>query len=199
MKKHAFGVALAALSLAIPAAAQAQRIGPAVVAVVDTDRISQECNACRAASTQLQTQGNTLRTRAQALQQQLQTQGAPIQTAVAALNGRQPDAALQTRITAFQTQQRNAQQELANSERSFESTRLHVQQQIGTRLGPIINSIAQARGANVAVDRGAVLFAAPALDITNEVLTQLNTQLPSVSVTPLPQQPGQQPAQPQGR
>jgi hypothetical protein len=51
----------------------------------------------------------------------------------------------------------------------------------------------------VAVDRGAVLFAAPALDITNEVLTQLNTQLPSVSVTPLPQQPGQQPAQPQGR
>jgi hypothetical protein len=53
-----------------------------------------------------------------------------------------------------------------------------------------------ARGANLAVDRGATLAAAPALDITSEVLAQLNQQLPSVSVTPLPQAQQQQP---QGR
>ncbi len=199
MNKFAFGVALAALSLAVPAAAPAQRLTAAVVAVVDTDRISRECTACVAAQGQLTTQGNTLRTRAQQLQTQLQTQGAPIQTAVNALNGRQPDAALQGRITAFQTQERNAQQELQRGEQNFRSTTLHVQQQIGARLGPIINTVAQARGATIAVDRGATLFAAPALDITNEVLAQLNQQLPSVSVTPLPQQPGQQQPQPQGR
>ena len=192
MTKLLFGSALAALALAIPAAAPAQRLGPAVVAVVDTDRISRECTACRAAATQLQNQGNTLRTRAQALQQQLQTQGAPIQQAVTALNGRQPDAALQGRITAYQTAQNNAQQELARSEQNIRSTQAHVQQQIGTRLQPIINTVMTARGANVAVDRGATLAAAPALDITNEVLAQLNQQLPSVSVTPLPQQPQQQ-------
>jgi Skp family chaperone for outer membrane proteins len=197
MNKYAIGTALAALSLAIPGAAAAQRLGGAVVAVVDTDRISRECTACVAAQGQLTTQGNTLRTRAQQLQQQLQTQGAPIQTAVNALNGRQPDAALQQRITAFQTQQRNAEQELQRSEQNFRSTQAHVQQQIGTRLGPIINTVAAARGANIAIDRGATLFAAPALDITNDVLAQLNQQLPSVSVTPLPQQPAQQ--QPQGR
>jgi Skp family chaperone for outer membrane proteins len=198
MNKYAIGTALAALSLAIPGAAPAQRLGGAVVAVVDTDRISRECTACVAAQSQLTTQGNTLRTRAQQLQQQLQTQGAPIQTAVTALNGRQPDAALQQRITAFQTQQRNAEQELQRSEQNFRSTQMHVQQQIGTRLGPIINTVAAARGANIAIDRGSALFAAPALDITNEVLAQLNQQLPSVSVTPLPQQPAQQ-QQPQGR
>jgi Skp family chaperone for outer membrane proteins len=197
MNKALFGTALVAVLAAIPAAAPAQRIGPAVVAVVDTDRISQECTACRAAATQLQTQGQTLRTRAQTLQQQLQTQGQPIQTAVSALNGKQPDAALQQRITAFQTQQNNAQQELSRSEQNLRSTQLHIQQQIGARLGPIINTVAQARGANIAIDRGSALFAAPALDITNEVLAQLNQQLPSVSVTPLPQQQQQQ--QPQGR
>ncbi len=196
MNKALFGTALVAVLAAIPAAAPAQRIGPAVVAVVDTDRISQECTACRAAATQLQTQGQTLRTRAQTLQQQLQTQGQPIQTAVSALNGKQPDAALQQRITAFQTQQNNAQQELSRSEQNLRSTQLHIQQQIGARLGPIINTVAQARGANIAIDRGSALFAAPALDITNEVLAQLNQQLPSVSVTPLPQQQQQQP---QGR
>ena len=192
MTKLLFGSALAVLAAALPAVASAQRLGPAVVAVVDTDRISRECTACRAAATQLQTQNNNLRTRATTLQQQLNTQGQPIQTAVTALNGRQPDAALQQRITAFQTQQQNAQRELATAERNLQSTQLHVNQQIGARLQPIIGTIAQARGATVAVDRGSTLFAAPALDITNEVLAQLNQQLPSVSVTPLPQQQQQQ-------
>jgi len=126
------------------------------------------------------------------LQQQLQTQGAPIQQAVTALSGRQPDAALQGRITAFQTAQNNAQQELARGEQNLRSIQAHVQQQIGTRLQPIINTVMTSRGANIAVDRGATLAAAPALDITNDVLAQLNQQLPSVSVTPLPQQPQQQ-------
>ena len=196
MNKMLFGTAIAVLAAAMPAAAPAQRLGPAIVAVVDTDRISRECTACRAAAAQLQTQGNTLRTRAQTLQTQLQTQGQPIQTAVAALNGRQPDAALQGRITAFQTAQNNAQQELARSEQNLRSTQAHVQQQIGTRLGPIINTVMTSRGANIAVDRGATLAAAPALDITSDVLAQLNQQLPSVSVTPLPQAQQQQP---QGR
>ena len=192
MNKFFFGAALAALAAAMPAAAPAQRLGPAIVAVVDTDRISRECTACRAAATQLTTQGNTLRARAQTLQTQLQTQGQPIQTAVAALNGRQPDAALQQRITAFQTQQNSAQQELARSEQNLRSTQAHVQQQIGARLGPIINTVMGARGANLAVDRGATLASAQSLDITNDVLAQLNQQLPSVSVTPLPQAQQQQ-------
>jgi Skp family chaperone for outer membrane proteins len=197
MTKMLFGTALAVIAAAVPATVSAQRIGPAVVAVVDTDRISRECTACQAAARQLQTQTNTLRTRAQQLQQQLQSAGQPIQTAVNALNGRQPDATLQQRITAYQAQQNTAQQELARTEQNLRSTQAHVNQQIGTRLGPIISTVAQARGATVAVDRSQTLFSAPALDITNEVLAQLNQQLPSVSVTPLPQQPQQQ--QPQGR
>ena len=187
--------AISAALLAVPATAQ--RLTPTAVAVVDTDRISRECTACRAAQTQLQTQGTALRTRAQALQTQLQSTGAPIQTAVNALNGRAPDAALQGRITAFQTQQNNAQQEIARSEQNFRSTQANVSQQISTRLVPIVNTVSTARGAAVTVDRGNVLFAAPNLDITNEVLAQLNQQLPSVSVTPLPAQAPA--ARPQGR
>ena len=180
--------AAAVATVAAPTAALAQRAPAAVVVVVDTDRIARECTACRTAATQLQNQENTLRTRAQTLQQQLQTEGQPIQTAVNALNGRQPDAALQQRITAFQTKERNAQQELANAQRTLQSTTMHVNQQIGTRLRPIISSIAAARGANLAVEKGSTLFAAPTVEITDAVLAQLNQQLPAVSVTPLPQQ-----------
>ncbi len=195
-------LAATVVSVAIMAApAAAQRLAPAVVAVVDTDRISRECTACRAAQTQLQTQATALRTRAQTLQTSLQTTGAPIQTAVNALGqGVRPDAALQGRITAFETQQRNAQQEIARSEQNIRSTQENVGQQIRARLLPIINTVSAARGAAVTVDRGNVLFAAPNLDITNEVLAQLNTQLPSVNVVPLPAQAAQTPAaRPQGR
>jgi Skp family chaperone for outer membrane proteins len=193
MTKLTFGAALAALALAIPAAAPAQRLSPAIVAVVDIGRVSTECTACRAAATQLQTQVQQLQQRAQTLQQQLSTQGQPIQTAVNALNGRQPDAALQGRITAFQTQERNAQQELAQSQQRLQSTQTNVNRQIGERLRPIMNTVLQQRGATVIIDKGSTLASAANIDVTNDVLAQLNQQLPSVSVTPLPQQQQQQP------
>ena len=194
MTKKIVLAALAAIAL-IPSAALAQRVPAAAVAVVDVDRLGRECTASPAAATALQSQETTLRTRAQTLQQQLSTAGQPIQTAVNALAGRKPDAALQARITAFEGQQRAAQTELANSQRNLQSTQANVNQQIGARLNTIVASVAAARGANVAVPRDTVLYAATNVDITNEVLTQLNQQLPSVSVTPLPQQ--QQ--RPQGR
>ena len=196
MNKLVFGAALAAASLAFPAAAPAQRIGPAVVAVVDTERVFRECTACRAALTQLQSQEAQLRQRATTLSTPLQTEGQAIQTALRALNGRQPDAALQQRVTAFQGRQAAAAQEVQRGQQNIASIQANVNRQIGARLGPIITTVMNARGANVVVDRGATLANAPALDVTADVLAQLNQQLPSVSLTPLPQQQQQQP---QGR
>jgi Skp family chaperone for outer membrane proteins len=175
----------------------AQRAPAAVVVVVDTDRIAQECTACKSASQQIQQRAQQLRTRAQTLGTQLETEGKPIQDAVDALKGKQPDAALQQRITAFQTKQRSAQQELANSERTLQSTQAHVNQQIGARVRTIIGTVAAQRGANLAVSKDSTLFAATTVEITDAVLAQLNQQLPAVSVTPLPQQPQQ--TNPQGR
>ena len=198
MNKFAIGAALAALSIAaLPTAASAQRLGPAVVAVVDTQRIFTECTACRAAQTQLQQQVQQAQQRAQQLNAPLQTEETAIQTALRALNGKQPDAALQTRIRNLQTQGNTAQTELANRQRTLQSTQAHVNQQIGNRLGPIVNTVMSNRGATLVVDKNTTLANAPALDVTNEVLAALNQQLPSVSVTPLPQQQQQQ--QPQGR
>lgn len=189
--------AAVAAAVFVPAAAQAQRVPAAVVVVVDTDRIGRECTACRAATSQLQGQENALRTRAQTLQQQLAPEAQALEKEVAALAGKQPSAALQQRATAFQTKQRNAQQELANAQRNLASTQAHVNQQIGTRLATIIGTVAQQRGANLALTKDSTAWAGPSVDVTNDVLAQLNQQLPAVSVTPLPQQQQQQ--QPQGR
>jgi Skp family chaperone for outer membrane proteins len=188
-------LAAIATATAIPSAVQAQARGG--VLIVDTDQIMSTCTACKAAATQLQQKQNTLRSRAQTLQQQLQTEGKPLSDQFQALNGKQPDAALQAKITAYQTKEKNAQDELARSERELQSTASHVQQQIGVRLVQVVEQVRARRGAQIAVAKDATIANDSSIDVTTEVLAALNQQLPSVSVTPMPQ--AQQQQRPQGR
>ena len=196
MKNRIAAALIAASALASPA--MAQRAPASVVVVVDTDRIYRDCNACRTAQTQLQTQLATLRTRQQTLEGQLRPEGQAIQTAVNALAGKQPDAALQNRVKAFQQRQEQANQELAKGQQNIQSIQANVVRQINERLQPLINQVMTTKGANLAVDVGATLAHSQATNVTNDVLAALNTALPAVSLTPLPQQQ-QQTTPPQGR
>lgn len=190
-------ISAAAAAVAIPAAAQAQRAPAAVVVVVDTDRIYQDCNACRTAKTQLQSQAQTLQARQQTLAGQLRPEGQAIQQAIQALNGKDPDAALRKRVEDFQAKEQAANEELARSQQNLQSIQANVVRQIEERLRPVINQVMAQRGANLAVDLSSTLAHAAGTDVTDAVLAGLNTALPSVSLTPLPQQQQQQ--QPQGR
>lgn len=195
MKTHIAFAALALFAVA-PSAALAQASPPAVAVVVDSERIYRECTACRTAQTGLQSRINTLRTRQQTLSTQLQTESRPIEAAVRALNGAQPDAALRTRITAFQTKQEQANQELARGQENIQSIQANVLRQINARLNPAIQQVMTARGANLAVDVSNLLGHSASVDVTTAVLAALNRTLTSVTLTPLP---AQTPAQPAGR
>jgi outer membrane protein len=194
MKKIALSLAVAVSAFALSGTAEAQQ---RAILVVDTDRILNECTACRAAATQLQSQVQQGRTRAQQLETSLKPEAEALEKAVQALGGRQPDAALQARIAAFRQRQQQGSTELSNRENALQSTQAHVQQQIGRRLVQIVEQSRARRQASVVLSKGNTLASETAIDITGEALAALNQQLPSVSVTPLPQQ--QQPARPQGR
>lgn len=202
MKKFAIGAAVA-LAFALPATAPAQRAPNAQIVVVETDRIYRECTACRAAQTQLQALGTQLQQRAQTLGQPIETELQSIQQAAAAARNTTGAARttaeqqIQQRAQRLEAQRSTAQQELSRMEQNVRSTQAHVIQQINARLNPIINQVMTQRGANLALDVGATLAHDRALNVTDAVLAALNAQLPSVSVTPLPQPAGQQPpAQP---
>lgn len=192
---------VAAAAVAVPAASQAQRVPAATIVLVDTDRVYRECTACRAAQTQLQSQITALQTRQQTLAAQLQPERQAIETAADALNGKEPDAALRTRIQNFQTRAAQAQQELEAAERNLQSIRANVSRQIEARYNPAVTQVMNQRGANIAMDVAATIAHSNAINVTDAVLAALNATLPSVSVTPLPQQqqPQQQQQQPQGR
>jgi Skp family chaperone for outer membrane proteins len=197
MKTLLVSAALAATAI-IPTAASAQALPAAVVAIVDQERITAQCNACKTAIATLQGQVNALKTRQQALATPLETEGKSIQAAIDALKGKQPDAALEARIKAFQTKQQQGAQELARQQQQIQRNQAYISQQINTKLGPIYQQVMQQRRANIMMEIGSTLASATTLDVTNDVLAALNTALPSVSVTPMPQPPA--PAQqPQGR
>lgn len=203
LKLLAAAATLAALPTLGITPAQAQRVPAATIAIVDTDRIYRECTACRAAQTQLQAQITSLQQRAAQLGQPLQAEAQSIEQAAAALRNQTgaarttAETALQQRIQALRQRESTSTQELAQAEQTIRSTQQHILQQINTRLNPIISQAMTQRGANVALDVGATLAHSGTLNITDQVLQSLNAALPSVSVTPLPQQPAPTPGTPQ--
>jgi Skp family chaperone for outer membrane proteins len=185
---------IAASALATPAFAQ--RVPAALVAVVDLERVGRECNACKTASTALQSQVNAFNTRRQQLTTQLNPERQQLQTAVTALAGKQPDAALTQRIQAFQQKEATAAQELERQQTQVQRNQAYISQQIDAKLVPLLQPAMERRGANVLLDTQSAIRFGSTLDITNDVLAALNGALTSVATT-APAQPQQQ--TPQGR
>jgi Skp family chaperone for outer membrane proteins len=197
MKTLLISAALAASI--IPSAASAQAIPGAVVAVVDLEKVTAECNACKTAAAALRSQATALQSRQSTLATPLETEGKSIQAAIDALpQGKEPDAALQSRAKAWQSKRDAAAQEIARGEQQLQRNQTYINQQVRDKLGPIYQQVMQRRGANIMVEMGSTLATATSVDVSNDVLTALNAAMPTLA-TQAPAQSTTQRQQPQGR
>ena len=197
MKTLLISAALAASIM--PTAAAAQAIPGAVIAVVDLEKVTSQCNACKTATAALRSQATALQSRQQALVAPLQTEQKAIQAAIDALpQGKEPDAALKQRAAAFQTKYQQAQEEVARSEQQIQRNQAYINQQVREKLGPIYSQVMQRRGANIMVETGTTLATSTAVDVSNDVLAALNTAMPNLQTT-APAQAATRQSQPQGR
>ncbi|MEO7634255.1 MAG: OmpH family outer membrane protein [Sphingomicrobium sp.] len=193
MRKFLISTAFLAASLA-PSMAGAQALPTAVVAVVDLDRVTSDCTACKTASAALKSQVASLSGREQQLAGPLKTEGQAIQKSIDALSGKAPDAALEARIKAFQAKQQAGAGELQRQQQQLQRNQAYIQQQIQAKLGPIYQGVMQRRGANVLMEVGSTLATSASVDVTADVVAALNAALPSLQTTA-----PAQPATPQGR
>jgi len=193
MKTLLISAAFAAAVIA-PSAASAQAIPGAVIAVVDLDRVTMQCNACKTAQASLQGQLTALQNRQKALAGPLETEGKAIQAAVDALNGKEPDAALKTRAQNWETRRSQAAQEISRQQQQLQANSQYVTKQVMEKLGPIYRQVMQRRGANVLVSSDATLATSTSVDVSNDVLAALNAAMPTIA-TMAPAAP----KQPQGR
>src|SRR5438552_1087551 len=182
-----------AISLGAGSAANAQAIPGAIIAVVDVDKVTNECNACKTAVAALRSQAAALQARQQGLAGPLETEQKSIQAAVDALKGKEPDAALKARANAFQTKYQQAAQEMQRGEQQLKLNQAYINQQVHDKLTAVYTPVMQRRGANLLVDVGSTLATSSNLDVSNDVLAALNAAMPTIQTTA----PAQQ--QPQGR
>jgi Skp family chaperone for outer membrane proteins len=183
MKLLLRSTAVALIAAAAPIALRAQPLPPPVAAVVNIGQIAQSCTACVAANQQLQAQGTALQTRAQTLAGQIDAEARALQPLVNALPaGGQPDAALAARIQTYQTMQQNADREINAGRERLQRNAQFVEEQLGDRLRPAINTVMQQRGATLVFDRRALIDASPTLDITAAVLAIVNQNAAPLNV-----------------
>lgn len=127
---------------------------------------------------QLKSQANSLRSQYAQMQQQSAILSSELKT---------------KKMRDLEAQRSALEQKVQQSQSLIQGGVLQARQQIGDALGPILKAIMASRGANILLDRGAVVFSTVDIDITAIAIQQLNQKLPTVKVTPTPLPPGVQP------
>jgi outer membrane protein len=121
-----------------------------------------------------------LRSEGQALQQQLAILSPSVKAA---------------KIKAFEAKQAALQQDVQKQQGLIQGGVLKARQQVEQALGPILQAIMTERGANLLLDRNAVVLGTVDVDITSVAITRLNQKMPAVKVVPTPLPPGVSPPQ----
>lgn len=179
--------ALAAASLALSGTAPALAQSRQGIAVANVEQAVYESNAYATARTQMQTtykaQIDQFNARNTALQTDLQTKQTALQSALQAANN-QPTPAIQTQYEAFQKAQADARTELERLGQPIQLAQAYVEEQIGAKLSEALKAAMTAAKVDLVLKPEATVSYQPTVDITAQVKTQLNTMVPSVSITP---------------
>ncbi len=121
----------------------------------------------------------------------LQAEGQALQQQIAILA---PDVK-QKKVEEYQRKEANLQGMAQRREAQIQNGVMQAQQQVEAVMGPILQNILQQRGANMILDKTAVVFAtSSAFDITETAIAQLNQKMSTVKVNLSNAAPAQGPA-----
>jgi Skp family chaperone for outer membrane proteins len=188
--------AVALASLLGASAASAQTAGPTNPGPVIPGVcvfFNQQLLATSTAGQAVQTRMSQLATEVQG---ELQPYATSIQTEATALQqgaATIPAAEQQTRRQALQQRAQEAQQLQQTREDELRYTLSEQRRLISVAVEPILVAIYQEKGCGILLDRESVFIMNPAMDVTGEVITRLNAQLPTLTFNrlPVPVQQGQ--------
>jgi len=134
---------------------------------VGQDIVRQVNTYTQAAEKEFKSQQDALQKESQTLQQQV---------AILA-----PDVRAQ-KIKAFQAKEAAFKQKVEARQSLIQGGVLKARQQVEGALGPILQGIMQQRGANILLDRAAIVLGMVDIDVTQLTIQRLNQKLPTVKV-----------------
>lgn len=179
-----------ALGLAVlaPASARAQEVGPslqaneplpnAVVAVIDYQKILRDSAAARSIREQIEGRRSTYQEEIGASEQRLQAQDRELNKQRSLLSA----DAFATKRKAFEEEVATVQKMVQERRRLLDDSTGRAINEVRESLIQIVTGFAQTRGFNVVLPNSEVLFFARQIDLTDEVMAELDQNLPSVQV-----------------
>lgn len=150
------------------------------VLVINRPAIMQASKVGQDIARQVQAYANQAKAEMEGQAKALQAEGQALQQQIAILA---PDVK-QKKIDEYQKKEAALQGMAQRREAQIQGGVMAAQQQVEGVMGPILQSIMQQRGANMILDKSAVVFAnSSAFDITQAAIDQLNQKMSTVKVT----------------
>jgi Skp family chaperone for outer membrane proteins len=155
-----------------------QQLPAAVVGIVDLQIILRESSAAKSVREQVDRQRNSYQPEIQKRETDLRNAQQQLEQQAPVLS---PEA-LNQRRTTFQQQAVDAQRFVDSRLRQLEEAFNESMKQVEAATAQVLAEIAQARGINLVVPRQGVFLSANELDITSEVLQQVERKISRVQV-----------------
>lgn len=172
------GLGLAPLLALAAASASAQPLPPAVVAVVDHQRIMRDSRAAKSIQQQLEVRRKLYLDQLAKEEQRLNEVGKDLARQRGVLEAQAFAAKRKEYEEAVQALQRTSNER----RRQLDEALGAANNQVRHALKEIVDELAEGRGFNLVLPASAVLLFSPRIDITEEVLARLDRKLPSVKV-----------------
>lgn len=168
------------LGLLTAGPAVAQQMEPTVVAVVDLQHLLRDSKAGQAIEGQMEQLRQTFADQVSQQESDLRQEEKDLQEQATLLA---PDV-LAERRRQFEEKVVNLQRDVRTQQQALEQTYAGGVGQIRQVIIEILSEMVDERGIDLVVPQTAVLVGTRSLDITTEVLSRLDEQLPSVTLTP---------------
>lgn len=183
----AAALALAPMTAIVLASAPAAAQSKTGIAVVDVQRAVATSSAYSTARTQIQTtykaQLDSFNTRKNALDADLKAKGTALEAAMKAA-GNKPTPAIEAQYAAYQKAGQAGQAELQRLGQPIALANAYVEEQISLKLSDALKSAMTKAKVDLVITPDAAVSYQPSVDITQQVVAELNALVPSVSITP---------------
>lgn len=186
-------VAAAAVLFAAIAPANAQTN----VLIINEERIVSQSQVGQHIATRMQAIRSEMDAELQALLTPIQEENERLNAETASLTPEaiqaRPD--LMQRIQALNAQAQQAEALRQRLAQEFQATQAQAMRPVIEALQAVLQEVVNERGAQILIDRSAVVYADPSIDVSDSAIERLNQRLPTTAVNRVRLPQGEQPAQ----
>ena len=175
----AFSLIIASFVFSPSALAQSKTL------VVDYNKVVNDSKVGKSIARQLKSIAATMQSEVKSQVRSLENEGKSVQASTKGLKlsdlKSRPD--IQEKIKKFELKKQKTSIEMQYKDAEMKKTQAVALNKVFKKMNTIVAAIARERGADVVIDKSSSLYYTPSIDITATVLSRLDSQMPSITVT----------------